>query len=140
MGNIITIEIKLSQQVVINRIKALTGNQDFAITAPFSGTTDNDKFRINKNNFIVHPFVPVAKGKIKSVDNGSIIDLEFVFPWLGHAAMVTIFMMYVSMPVPLSWGIIVAIIFIWIYLIFSYLREKKDFVNALKKELSEQPQ
>ena len=113
MKNTVEFEIKLSQQSVIKRIKSLTGNLGFVISASFSGWVNDDKFRINKNTFIVHPFVPIAKGNVISTDGGAVIKLNFVFPWLGHASMIAIIIMYISMPFAFSWGVVIAILCIW---------------------------
>ena len=132
MKNTVEFEIKLSQQSVIKRVKSLTGNLDFVIAAPFSGWVNDDKFRINKNTFIVHPFVPVAKGNVKSTDGGAEIKLNFVFPWLGHASMIAIIIMYISIPFAFSWGVVIAILCIWVFFTASYTHERQKFVRTLK--------
>ena len=130
------IETKLSKQSTIDRIVALTGNQEIEIFTPFSGSVCRDKFRINRSRSIVHPFVPVATGNVKSSENGSIVELNFVFPWLGHASMFTIIAIYIGMPLSLSWEIIMVIIFVWVLLVQRHKHEKKEFLKVLKENLT----
>jgi len=139
MSNVIIIETDDSKETVINQISVLTGNSELELTAPFSGSVRGNTFRMNRFDLFTHPFVPVATGCVRDIEQHSVVELTFVSPWLGHAAMCTVLAVYSGMIWPLSLddGVGVAAIgFIWGLLLMLREKGKKDFIKIFKSKLN----
>lgn len=135
----IVIETGTSKETVINQISALTGNSELELTAPFSGSVSGNTFRMNQFVLFPHPFIPVATGCVRNTGQHSVVELAFVSPWLGHAAMCTVLAVYSGLAWPLSLndGVgVVAIGCIWGLLLLLREKGKKDFIKILKSKLN----
>jgi len=137
MNNVIMLKTSKSKNEVIERLSSLSGNKEVKLSALFSGTVHDESFRLNRTSFLVHPFIPVAIGQVKSVGNQTLIELTFSFPWLGHISILVILFIILSMPLPdsLSWQIIGFILFGWGLLMYKHKKEKIQFLSFFKDKV-----
>lgn len=139
MSDTVVIKSAISKDAIIKRVSELSGNHGLRLSAPFSGKVRGDRFRLSRTRFLVHPFIPVALGHVKSVGDHAVIEFSFAFPWLGHASVIMIIAIVFSMPLPslLLWEILTVVLSAWIFLTYRQKSEKVGFLKLFKKKILE---
>jgi hypothetical protein len=111
-----------------------TGHQSFRIVAPLSGGIKENKFRLTLPPGFNYPLQPILIGKV--VQNGFESDISYSFttPWLGVVALVTVWLVLVSMVWPDLKSVSVSTLMIFVVLVlFIGMRksDKKKLLNEL---------
>lgn len=109
-----SLDINVEPSVAIRRIAEATGNTSLRFSAPLSGKVSGIRFRVTLPPGFNNPYRPVIEGAIVNAGSGSRIEYEIVRPWLGHAAVAVIVLVFVSTAWPnmlaIGIGILIAIV------------------------------